>query len=50
MKLLRKIEYALTSLAMVPLSGLEKRERDRRIEKRLRRCKEKQKELQSADN
>jgi hypothetical protein len=32
------------------LSGLETRERDRRFEERLKRCEEKQKHLNSANN
>jgi hypothetical protein len=39
--LLRKIERGLTVLALAPLSGLEKKERDRRLDERLRRLEQK---------
>jgi hypothetical protein len=39
--LFRKIERGLTALAIAPLSGLEKKERDRRLEERLKRSEEK---------
>ena len=45
MNLFRKIERSLTAFVMAPLSGLEKRERDRRLEERLKRSEEKQKQL-----
>ena len=41
MNLFRKIERGLAALALAPLSGLEKKERDRRLEERLKRSKEK---------
>jgi hypothetical protein len=41
MNLLRKIERGLTVLALAPLSGLEKKERDRRLDERLRRLEQK---------
>ena len=41
MNLLRKIERGLTVLAMAPLSGIEKKERDRRLEERLKRLEQK---------
>jgi hypothetical protein len=50
MNLFRKIERGLTALAMAPLSGLETRERDRRLEERIKRYEEKQKHLHSANN
>ena len=39
---LKKIERGLIALAIAPLSGLEKKERDRRLEERLKRLEEKQ--------
>lgn len=41
MNLFRKIERGLAALALAPLSGLEKKERDRRLEERLKRAEEK---------
>ena len=41
MNKLKKIERGLTELALAPLSGLEKKERDRRIEERLKRSEQK---------
>jgi hypothetical protein len=41
MNSLKKIERGLTALAIAPLSGLEKKERDRRLEERLKRLDEK---------
>jgi len=38
---LKKIERALTTIAIAPLSGLEKKERDRRLEERLKRLEQK---------
>jgi len=38
---LKKIERGLTALAMAPLSGLEKKERERRLEERLKRSEQK---------
>ena len=49
MNLLRKIGRGLTALAMAPLVGLETKERNRRLEERLKRSKQKQKHL-SFDN
>ena len=43
MNLFRKIERGLTDFAMAPLVGLEMRERDRRLEERLKRLEQKQK-------
>lgn len=45
MKLFKKIGRSLTVLALAPLSRLETRERDRRLEERLKRFEEKQKRL-----
>jgi len=42
MNLFKKIERGLTALAIAPLSGLERKERDRRLEERLRRLEQKQ--------
>jgi len=39
--LLKKIERGLTALAIAPLSGLEKKERARRLEERLKRLEQK---------
>ena len=41
MNSLKKIERALTAIAIAPLSGLEKKERDRRLEERLKRLEQK---------
>ena len=41
MNLFRKIGRGLTVVAMAPLVGLEKRERDRRLEERLKRSEQK---------
>jgi hypothetical protein len=41
MNSLKKIERGLAALALAPLSGLEKKERDRRLEERLKRLEEK---------
>ena len=43
MNLFKKIERGLAVLALTPLSELEKKERERRLEERLKRCEEKQK-------
>jgi hypothetical protein len=50
MNLFRKIGRGLAALAMAPLSRLETRERDRRVEERLERFEEKQKHLHFANN
>lgn len=42
MNLFRKIGRGLTVLAMAPLVGLEKKERDRRLEERLKGSEQKQ--------
>jgi hypothetical protein len=42
MNLFRKIERGLTVLAIAPLSGLEKKERNRKLEERLKRLEQKQ--------
>jgi len=42
MNLFKRIEQGLTTLAMAPLSELEKKERKRRLEERLKRIEEKQ--------
>ena len=42
MNLFKKIERGLTVLAIAPLSGLEKKERDRKLEERLKRLEQKQ--------
>jgi hypothetical protein len=42
MNLFRKIGRGLTVLAMAPLVGLEKKERDRRLEERLKGLEQKQ--------
>ncbi len=39
--LFKKIERSLTALAIAPLSGLEKKERNRRLEERLKRSEQK---------
>ena len=41
MNLFRKISRGLTALAIAPLSGLETRERDRKLEERLKRFEDK---------
>ena len=41
MKSIKKIERGLTALAMAPLAGIEKRERNRRLEERLKRSEQK---------
>ena len=41
MNLLKKIERSLTALVIAPLSGLEKKERNRRLEERLKRLEQK---------
>ena len=41
MNLFRKIGRGLTVVAMAPLIGLEKRERNRRLEERLKRSEQK---------
>jgi hypothetical protein len=38
---LKKIERGLTALALAPLAGLEKKERNRRLEERLKRSEQK---------
>jgi len=38
---LKRIERGLTALALAPLSGLEKKERNRRLEERLKRSEQK---------
>jgi hypothetical protein len=43
MKTLSKIEHLLTGLALVPLSSLEKKERERKLNERLKRSQQKQK-------
>jgi hypothetical protein len=42
MNLFKKIGRGLTALAMAPLFELEKKEREKRLEERLKRSKEKQ--------
>jgi hypothetical protein len=42
MNLFKKIERGFTALAMAPLIGLEQRERERRLEERLKRLQQKQ--------
>jgi hypothetical protein len=42
MNLFKKVVRGFTVLAMAPLSGLERKERDRRLEERLKRIEEKQ--------
>jgi hypothetical protein len=44
-KLSRRITRGITALAMAPLVGLEAKERNRRLEERLDRSKQKQKNL-----
>ena len=41
MNLFKRIERSLSVVALAPLSGLETKERNRRLEERLKRCKEK---------
>ncbi len=41
MNLFKKIERGFTVLAMAPLVGLEQRERERRLEERLKRLQQK---------
>jgi hypothetical protein len=41
MNLLKKIERDLTILAMTPLVGIEKKERERKLDERLKRSEEK---------
>jgi hypothetical protein len=41
MNIFKRIERGLTALAMAPLSGLEKKERERRLEERLKRSEQK---------
>jgi hypothetical protein len=45
MNLLRKIERNLTALALVPLADLETRERQRRLNERIERLEQRQKNL-----
>jgi len=45
MNLLKKIGRSLSAIALTPFSGLENRERNRRLEERLKRSEEKQKKL-----
>jgi hypothetical protein len=42
MNLFKKLEWNLTALAMVPLIGIETRERDRRLKERLERSGQRQ--------
>ena len=42
MNVFKKIERGITVLAMAPLFELEKKEREKRLEERLKRSKEKQ--------
>ena len=41
MNLFKKIGRGLAALAVAPLSGIEKKERDRRLEERLKRLEQK---------
>ena len=41
MNVFKKIERGISVLAMAPLFELEKKEREKRLEERLKRCKEK---------
>jgi BMFP domain-containing protein YqiC len=43
MNLLKKIEMNLTALALVPLTNLETRERQRRLKERIERLEQRQK-------
>jgi len=43
MKLSKRIKRGVTALAMAPLSSLENKERNRRLEERLKRSRQKQK-------
>jgi hypothetical protein len=45
MKLSKKIKRGVTALTMAPLSSLEKKERNKRLEERLKRSSQKQKHL-----
>ena len=45
MKLSKKIKRGVTDLALASLSGLENKERNRRLEERLERSRQKQKHL-----
>lgn len=45
MKLSKKIKRGVSDLAMTPLSGLENKERNRRLKERLERSRQKQKHL-----
>ena len=47
MNLFRKIGRGLTVVAMAPLVGLEKRERDRRLEERLKRSEQKRSKIEN---
>ena len=42
MNFVKKLEWNLTALAMVPLIGVETRERDRRLKERLQRSEQRQ--------
>jgi len=42
MNLFKRIGQSIFVIALAPLSGLEIKERNRRLEERLKRCKEKQ--------
>ncbi len=42
MNFIKKVEWNLAALAMVPLIGAETRERDRRLNERLQRSKQRQ--------
>ena len=42
MNFVKKVEWNLTALAMVPLIRVETKERDRRLKERLRRSEQKQ--------
>jgi hypothetical protein len=42
MNFVKKVEWNLTALAMVPLIGVETKERERRLEERLQRSEQKQ--------
>jgi len=45
MKLSKKIKLGVTALAMAPLHSLENKERNKRLEERLNRSRQKQKHL-----
>jgi hypothetical protein len=49
MKLSKKIRRGVTDLAMAPLSSLEKKGRSRLLEERLKRSRQKQKQLSFDD-